>query len=68
MEVDHPDRVISERFKPEWSRPRVRPHNLWVKEVDDLCQKVLGLCRVSVWRLVQRDPKKLHHKLQTGVA
>ncbi len=56
-EVDPAHRDVSVRDNPEWRRPRGRPRNSWVEQVDRSCRKVLGLGRGPVWRLARRDPR-----------
>ena len=55
-EVDPAHRVVSVRDNPEWRRPRGRPQGSWLEQVDGSCWDVLGIGRVSAWRLARRDP------------
>ena len=48
--------VISARDNPEWRRPRGRPHLSWLEQVDQTCWDLLGMGRVSAWRLARRRP------------
>ena len=55
-EVDPAHRVVSVRDNPEWRRPRGRPQGSWLEQIDGSCWDVLGIGRVSAWRLARRDP------------
>lgn len=62
-EDDPTYRVISERVDPGWRRPRGRPRNSWLKQVDQICQDVLGVGRNAAWRLARRDPRRWSQRL-----
>ena len=48
-------RVVSVRDNPTWRRPRVRPQNSWLRQVDASCWELLGIGREPAWRLVRCD-------------
>ncbi len=48
-EADPAHQVVSVRDNPEWRRPRGRPRNSWLEQVDRLCQEILGMGRGLAW-------------------
>ncbi len=56
-EADPAHRVVSVRDNPEWRRPRERPRNSWLEQVNRSCQEILGVRRGPAWRLAQRVPE-----------
>ena len=47
--------VVSVRDNPTWRRPRGRPQNSWLWQVDAFCWESLGMGKEPAWRLVRRD-------------
>ena len=62
-EEDPAHRVISERIDSGWRRPRGRPRNSWLKQVDSICLGTLGIGRAAAWRLAGRDPERWSQRL-----
>ena len=62
-DVDPAHRVISERDPPEWRRPRGRPQNSWLRNVDRHCRELLGIGQMDAWRLARRDPSACRRRL-----
>ena len=54
-EADPAYRVVSIRDKTTWRRPRGRPQNSWLQQVDASCWESLGMRREPAWRLARRD-------------
>ena len=54
-EADHACRVVSVRDNPTWRRPRGRPQNSWLRQVDASCWESLGMRREPESRLARRD-------------
>ncbi len=55
-EADPAHQVVSARDNPEWRRPRGRPRNSWLEQVDRSCREMLGMGRGPAWRLAWRNP------------
>ena len=55
LEADPACWIVSERDNLGWRRPRGRPQNLWLGQVDVSCWLLLGMGRGLAWRLVQGD-------------
>ena len=53
--VDPAHRVLSAGNNPAWRRPRGRPRNSWLGNVDRSCRELLGMGRVAAWGLARRD-------------
>ena len=62
-EVDPAHRVVSVRDNPGWRRPRGRPRNSWLKQVDETCQDVFGVGRVTSWGLARRAPRQYRRRV-----
>lgn len=56
-------RIYPKELIHGWRRPRVRPHNSWLKQADDSCWEALGVGRMFAWRLTRRNHKTWRHKL-----
>ena len=57
-EVDPAYRVASVRDNPEWRRPRGRPRNSWLEQVDRSCWKLFGMGRVTARGLARRNRRE----------
>ena len=55
-EVDPAHGVVSSETNPEWRRPRGRPRNLWLGQVDRACRELFGAGRRTAGGWAIRDP------------
>ena len=62
-EADPACRVISVRDDPTWRRPRGRPRNSWLRQVDASCWELFGTGREPARRLARRDPQGWRHRV-----
>ena len=62
-EADPACRVISVRDDPTWRRPRGRPRNSWLRQVDASCWELFGTGREPARRLARRDPQEWRHRV-----
>ena len=56
-EIDPAHQAVSVEDNPEWRRPRGRPRNSWLRQVDESCDKLFGMCRSDAWVLSREDPR-----------
>ncbi len=49
--------LFNARDNPVWGRPRGRPRNSWLMQVDKPCREALDMGRVPAWRLAWRNPQ-----------
>ena len=62
-EADPACRVVSVRDNPTWRRPRGRPQNSWLRQVDASCWELLGIGREPAWRLARRDRQEWRRRV-----
>ena len=48
---------------PAWKRPRGRPQNSWLRQVDASCWELLDTGRESTRRLVRHDRQEWRHRV-----
>ena len=66
-EADPAHRVISERVNPGWRRPRGRPRNSWLEQIDHSCHEILRGGRVAAWRVARRDPREWSRRVSEAM-
>lgn len=57
-DVDPTYRVASVRDSREWRRPRGRPRNSWLEEVNRSCRELFGMGRPTAWGLARRSRRE----------
>ena len=62
-EADPACRVVFVKDNPTWRRPRGRPENSWLRQVDASCWESLGMGRESAWRLMRRDRQEWRRRV-----
>ena len=62
-EADPACRVVSVRDNPTWRRPRGRPQNSWLRQVDASCWELLGIGREPAWGLARRDRQEWRRRV-----
>ena len=60
-EADRACRVVSVRDNP--TRPRGRPQNSWLRQVDASCWELLGIGREPPWGLARRDRQEWRRRV-----
>ena len=55
--------VVSVRDSPTWRRPRGRPQNSWMRQVDASCWELLGIGRETAWGLARRDRQEWRRRV-----
>ena len=62
-DVDPAHRVVSVRDNPAWRRPRGRPRNSWLGQIDLMCWERYRMGRVATWGQARRDRSGLRRRV-----